>query len=173
MLGKTFGNLFGVGVEFPISRLEGPYGVAAARLELLQLRQYIVFPDAGVKVRVVLFDELLSFLQLICEVLSGQVGRVILEIAEALCVASIWISRINVCGDMWVLQIFAVHFPEVGVLCCTNEAESAVELVVVGSSFSENMVVRHAIRDVVHGSLGQDQPADRVVVILGCNGNGT
>ena len=153
---KTFGNLLGIGVEFPISHLKSPYGVAAARLEFLQLREYIVFPNAGAEIRTVFFDVLLRFLQLICEVLSGQIGRVILEIAEALGVASVRISRINVCGDMWILQIFAVHFLKVGGLRCPNEAESAIELLVIGSGFGENMVMRHAIGDGVHGYPNED-----------------
>jgi hypothetical protein len=77
-----------------------------------------------------------------------------------------------VCADVWVLQIFAMHPTQVGVLCGPYEAQCAVELFIISNGFREHVVVRHVAGYVVHGSLGQDKPADGIVLIVRSDGDG-
>ena len=56
----------------------------------------------------------------------------------------------------------------VGIPIRRNEAEGAVELVIVGCNLSKDAVMHHTIRDVVHGPPGKDRSVDTVDVILGC-----
>ena len=95
----------------------------------------------------------------------------VLQIPEALGVSSIWVTGVDVCADVWVLQVFAVHLTQVGVLCGPYEAQCAVELFIISNGFCEDVVVGHVVGYVVHGSLGQDKPADGIVVIVRSDGD--
>ena len=78
----------------------------------------------------------------------------VLQVPETLGVAGVGISRVDVCANDWVLEIFAVHLCQIGVLRRTYEAQCAVELVVIGCRYCKNVVVRHVAGDAVHGSFG-------------------
>ena len=65
----------------------------------------------------------------------------VLKVAQSLCVACVRVCGVHVCADVWVFQIFAVHFFEVDILGGTDEAKCAVEFVVVVGGFCKYMVL--------------------------------
>ena len=56
MFRKAFGNQVRVRGEVPVTFVDCPDGVAAARLEFLELCEDVVLADAGAEVRTVFFD---------------------------------------------------------------------------------------------------------------------
>ena len=56
MFRKAFGNQVRVCGEVPVTFVDCPDGVAAARLEFLELCEDVVLADAGAEVRTVFFD---------------------------------------------------------------------------------------------------------------------
>ena len=64
--------------------------------------------------------------------------------------ANVGIFGVYKFADVWVFQIFAIHFVGVNVLGGSDEAECTVEFVVVVRGFSEYMVLCHVDGDRVH-----------------------
>ena len=56
MFSEAFGNQLRFRGKVPVSFVNCPYGVAAARLELLELRQNTIFSDARSEICVVFYD---------------------------------------------------------------------------------------------------------------------
>ena len=84
----------------------------------------------------------------------GNRDRVVLKAVKPLCVAGVRIGGVDVCADVWVLKVFAIHLWKVEILCGPYEAKGAVEFVVVVSGLCEDVVLSHAVGNLMHGPFG-------------------
>ena len=90
----------------------------------------------------------------------------VLEFAKSLCVSDVGVLWIDEGADVRVFQIFAVHLGEVDVLGGSNEAEGAIEFVVVVGGFCEDVVLCHVVGDFVHGIFGEKESAYGVLNVF-------
>ena len=79
----------------------------------------------------------------------------VLEFLETLRAAGVGVVWIDICAQVRVFQIFAVHFVEVDSFSSTDEAECAVKFVVIGCGFCKDVVLCHVVRYFVHSSFGE------------------
>ena len=77
----------------------------------------------------------------------------VLELLEVLCVAGVWVVWVDHGAYVGVFKVFAVHFCEVGLLCCPDEGQCGVKFFVIGTNLGVYVVVVHCVGDSMHGSL--------------------